>query len=377
MSIPSTTQSYKLASFEKSLDGLVLEDVSLPSQLGPTDVLVEVHAVSLNARDYQIATGTYPAPTSPPAGLVPVSDAAGKVLAIGSSVHTVSVGDRVVTHLTSDWKHGEIGNEMQRRALGGGIDGVLAKHVVLDQYNLLPIPEHMDYRQAASLPVAGLTAFHCLFGHAGKTLQPGQTLLVEGTGGVSIAALQLALSAGARPIVISSSDEKLKLVQSLGVHPDDCVNYSKDTKWWETVRSKTPRSEGVDHTIEIAGGTTIIKAIVSTKSYGSVWVVGYLDDAKPPSPSEQTGLPDVAKAVLYTQAQVQGVVCGSYKLFQQYLDAHEATEQRVRDGVAKVNVLKPLVLDDQVYSFDQAKKAFQIQGSGKFVGKIIIDIASD
>lgn len=122
---------------------------------------------------------------------------------------TVQVGQRVVTHLAHNWVHGEIGNTMQATALGGGRDGVLAKHVVLDQYNLLPIPEHMDYREAASLPVAGLTAFHCLFGHEGKTLQPGQAVLIEGTGGVSIAALQLALSAGARPIVISSSDEKL------------------------------------------------------------------------------------------------------------------------------------------------------------------------
>ncbi len=138
MSTPNTTQTYKLASYEKSLDGLVLEDVSLP-QLGSTDVLVEVHAVSLNARDYQIATGTYPAPTSPPSAWFRCLMELARSLQSARPFHTVSVGDRVVTHLTSDWKHGEIGNEMQRRALGGGIDGVLAKHVVLDQYNLLPI----------------------------------------------------------------------------------------------------------------------------------------------------------------------------------------------------------------------------------------------
>ncbi|TQS32746.1 hypothetical protein Golomagni_06931 [Golovinomyces magnicellulatus] len=161
---------------------------------------------------------------------------------------------------------------MQASALGGGRDGVLAKHVVLDQFNLLPIPAHMNYRQAASLPVAGLTAYHCLLGFP-KTVQQGQTVLIEGTGGVSIAALQIALAAGARPIVISSSDDKLKLCQNLGVHKDDCINYSNDKNWWQTVRARTPRGEGVDHTVEIAGGSTLNRALMATKAYGSVWVV--------------------------------------------------------------------------------------------------------
>jgi NADPH:quinone reductase-like Zn-dependent oxidoreductase len=335
MSNPRTTQAYRLSSFDKSLEGLVLDDkVALPDaeQLAPTAVLVEVHAVSLNARDYQIASATYPAPTTPPAGLIPVSDGAGKVLAVGSAVSTVKTGDRVVTHLSSDWRHGEIGNEMQASALGGGRDGVLAKHVVLDQFNLLPIPAHMNYRQAASLPVAGLTAYHCLLGFP-KTVQQGQTVLIEGTGGVSIAALQIALAAGARPIVISSSDDKLKLCQNLGVHKDDCINYSNDKNWWQTVRARTPRGEGVDHTVEIAGGSTLNRALMATKAYGSVWVVvsprpssspvaiatstnsalsrvqGYMDDYKSTKDSGD-GLPDTAKAILYSQAQVQGVMCG-------------------------------------------------------------------
>ncbi|ETS61083.1 hypothetical protein PaG_05026 [Moesziomyces aphidis] len=376
MSNPRTTQAYRLSSFDKSLEGLVLDDkVALPDaeQLAPTAVLVEVHAVSLNARDYQIASATYPAPTTPPAGLIPVSDGAGKVLAVGSAVSTVKTGDRVVTHLSSDWRHGEIGNEMQASALGGGRDGVLAKHVVLDQYNLLPIPAHMDYRQAASLPVAGLTAYHCLLGFP-KTVQQGQTVLIEGTGGVSIAALQIALAAGARPIVISSSDDKLKLCQNLGVHKDDCINYSNDKNWWQTVRARTPRGEGVDHTVEIAGGSTLNRALMATKAYGSVWVVGYMDDYKSTKDSGD-GLPDTAKAILYSQAQVQGVMCGSYKLFQQYLEAHATAQRNVDNKLASINVLQPLVIPEQVFSFADAKKAFELQGSGRFVGKVIIDVA--
>lgn len=381
MSLPTTTQAYRLASFDQSLSGLTLDKkVPLPSasDLEPTQVLVEIHAVSLNARDYQIASATYPAPTSPPAGLIPVSDGAGIVLAVGSDVSTVKTGSRVVTHLSHEWKHGEIGNAMQATALGGGLDGVLAKHVVLDQYNLLPIPDHMDFRQAASLPVAGLTAYHCLFGDSAKTLQAGQSVLIEGTGGVSIAALQLALSAGTRPIVISSSDEKLKLVQSLGVAASDCVNYKNNSNWVDAVRSLTPQGQGVDHTCEIAGGTTLILAIMATKPYGSVHVVGYMDDYK--STSEQAsseGLPDAAKAILYSQAKVEGVMCGSWKLFQQYLAAHENAERNVRNKVAHFNVLKPLILDQQCFKFEDAKTAFELQGSGRFVGKVIIDVASN
>ena len=323
-----------------------------------------------------VATGTYPA-GSFAAGLIPVSDGAGKVLAVGSDVSTVQVGWRVVTHLCAEWRHGEIGMEMQATALGGGKPGILAKHVVLDQYNLLPIPEHMDYRQAASLPVAGLTAFHCLFGFAGKTLQPGQTVLIEGTGGVSIAALQLALSAGARPIVISSSDDKLKLVQSLGVAPGDCINYRKDQNWSQSVKNLTPRSEGVDHTIEIAGGSTMTRALLATKPYATIWVVGYLDTYKAPSDlSQDHSLPNIAVATLLSQAQIQGVACGSYKLFQQYLAAHEIAENNLQRNIATSNLLKPLIRPDQIFPFEHAKQAFKLQGSGNFVGKIIIDVAS-
>ena len=175
------------------------------------------------------------------------------------------------------------------------------------QQSLLPIPDGMSYAEASCLPVAGLTAYHCLFGFE-RTLQPGQTLLVEGTGGVSMAALQLALSVGARPIVLSSSDDKLRKCVELGVAAGDCINYRSTPEWHTRVRELEPR--GVDHTvsrcardrrlasltrqqIEIGGRDTIIKAIQSTAPYGSVWVVGYMSDyAEPTAPGEL----DVAKA---------------------------------------------------------------------------------
>ncbi|SPO38719.1 related to alcohol dehydrogenase [Pseudozyma flocculosa] len=354
MPMPKTTKTYRLRSFDKDLGGLVLDDVPLPDALGETQV---------------IATGTYPAPVAFPSGLVPLSDGAGEVLATGSRVETCKPGDRVVTHLCAEWTHGEIGNQMQQTALGGGKDGVFAQHVVLDQGNLLPIPSHMSYEEASTLPVAALTAYHCLFGFA-STLQPGQAILVEGTGGVSLAALQLALAAGARPIVISSSDDKLQRCKQMGVAQSDLINYRTNPMWHDEVRRLT-QGKGVDHTIEIGGRDTLVKATLATRPYGSVWVVGYMDDYKTPS-SSTSELPDMAKAVLYSQAEVKGVMCGSYQLFQQFLAAHAVAHQRVESGLAKTNWLQPVV--DQVFDFNDAKQAFETLRSGSFFGKIVVRV---
>ncbi|KAN0061495.1 hypothetical protein ACQY0O_006342 [Thecaphora frezii] len=370
--LPTRTTTYRLRSYTKDLSGLVQEETELPATLQPGQVLVRMHAVSLNARDLQIAMGTYPAPVAFPNGLVPVSDGAGEVLAVGEAVETCKVGDRVVTHLCAEWNHGEIGPRMQTTALGGGKDGVLAKVAVLDQFNLLPIPAHLSYDQASTLPIAALTAYHCLFGFT-STLQPGQSVLIEGTGGVSIAALQLALSAGARPIVISSSDEKLRRCAQLGVAEGDLINYRTVPDWHKRIPELS--GGGVHHTIEIGGKETLVKAILSTRPFGNVWVVGYMDDYKTPAPatdSEGQALLDTAKAVLYTQARVQGVMCGSYQLFQQLIEAHVAAQTKVDTGLATRNYLVPVV--DKVFDFADAKAAFQQLATGTFFGKVVIRI---
>ena len=372
MSYPSIVKTYRLRSFVKDLSGLVLDEATLPKpeELASDEVVVKVHAVSLNARDLQIASGTYPAPHLPPSGLVPVSDAAGEVVAVGSGVTDLRPATRVVTHMCAEWTHGEIGNAMQATALGGGKDGVLAEYVVLKRGNVLAIPDHMSFEQASTLPIAALTAYHCLFGFQ-QTLQPGQTVLIEGTGGVSLAALQLALVTGARPIVISSSDAKLKRCQELGVAQGDCINYRTIPDWTSAVRDLT-NGQGVDHTIEIGGRDTMLKAILATKSYGAVWVVGYMDDYKS-SPAEHAPM-DTAKAILYSQAIVRGVMVGPYDLFQQLLNAHANAQARVDTGLATKNVLTPIV--DKVFPFEQAKKAFETLASGHFFGKVVIKISS-
>ncbi|TRM70228.1 chaperonin 10-like protein [Schizophyllum amplum] len=347
-----TYKSYSLEDFGKDLSGLVQTRRTLPDRLAEHDVLVRVHAVSLNARDLQIASGVYPAPHLPPKGIIPCSDCAGVVEKVGDKVDRVRPGDRIVSHLSYNWVYGEIGNAMQKTALGGGIDGVLAQYAVLNEDGVVHIPDFLPFAEASTLPVAALTSYHCLFGFE-RTVQPGQAVLIEGTGGCSIAALQLSLFAGARPIVISSSDDKLLRVQQLGVPADDCINYKTIEDWESRVRELTG-GRGVDHTIEIGGRSTLPRAVSCTAPGGCVWVIG------PVSENEQSNA-DLAKLILYSQAVVRGVVCGSRLLF----------EQMIRNNVK--NVLTPIV--DRRFAFDDAKAAFQCLESGKFFGKIVIDVA--
>ncbi|KAL1753434.1 chaperonin 10-like protein [Schizophyllum commune] len=349
-----TYKTYVLEGFEKDLSGLVQTRRTLPESLGETDVLVRVHVVGLNARDLQIASGTYPAPHLPPTPLVPCSDCAGVVEKVGAKVDRVRPGDRIVSHLSYNWIHGEIGNAMQKTALGGGIDGVLSEYAILHQDGVVRIPDSMSFAGASTLPVAALTSYHCLFGFE-RTVQPGQAVLIEGTGGCAIAALQLALFAGARPIVISSSDDKLARVQQLGVPAEDCINYKANPDWEKRVLELTD-GRGVDHTVEIGGRNTLPKAIACTAPGGYVSVIG-------PNASDAQSDVDIAKLILYTQANVRGVVCGPRLLF----------EQMIRKSAK--NILTPVV--DRRFAFDEAKEAFKCLESGKFFGKVAIDVVRE
>ncbi|KAL1710382.1 hypothetical protein EV121DRAFT_275596 [Schizophyllum commune] len=353
-----TYKTYVLEGFKKDLSGLVQTTRTLAESLGDTDVVI--HVVGLNARDLQIASGTYPAPHLPPTPLVPCSDCAGVVEKVGAKVDRIRPGDRVVSHLSYNWTHGEIGNAMQKTALGGGIDGVLSEYAVLHQDGVVHIPDFMSFAEASTLPIAALTSYHCLFGFE-RTVQPGQAVLIEGTGGCAIAALQLALFAGARPIVISSSDDKLARVQQLGVPAEDCINYkaspsSLTVPDWEKRVLELTDGRGVDHTVEIGGRDTLPKAIACTAPGGCVSVIG-------PNASDAQPDVDIAKLILYTQANVRGVVCGPRLLF----------EQMIRKS--SKNILTPVV--DRRFAFDEAKEAFKCLESGKFFGKVAIDVSQE
>lgn len=208
--------------------------------------------MSLNARDCQIANGTYPAPIQVAGGIVAGSDAAGEVIAIGSDVDRVKVGDRVSPIFAQSFISGLYDSNYQKQGLGGGLDGVLQQYFTCDQAGVVHIPKSMSYLEASTLPIAALTAWHALYAMPGCVLTPGETVLVLGTGGVSVAAAQMAAAGGCNVIATSSSDDKLEKLAALA-KPYGCelgtVNYAKNKEWHEQVRELTG-GRGVDHVIE-------------------------------------------------------------------------------------------------------------------------------
>ncbi|GAA5848605.1 hypothetical protein JCM5353_000927 [Sporobolomyces roseus] len=286
------------------------------------------------------------------------SDAAGDVVAIGKDVTRVKVGDRVTPIFSQSFLHGQYDPDYQKSGLGGGLDGVLREYFACDQEGVVKVPEHLDYVQACTSVITGVTAWHCLYGHPGAVLASGQTVLVLGTGGVSIYAAQLALAAGCRVIATSSSDEKLERVQKeLGVQ--EIVNYRKNPEWEKEVIEKNG-GRGVDHVIEIGGAGTLVRSIRSCCPGGNVWVVGYMSDYA--SGSDKSEQPvEYAKEILYSQAVVRGVVCGSRDMFEDLIRCVE------------INKIVPVV--DKVFPFEQTQEAYRYLDSGKHFGKVCIELS--
>ncbi|BGP39578.1 hypothetical protein JCM10450v2_003544 [Rhodotorula kratochvilovae] len=341
-----------------TFDNLTFGTRSVPTPTG-TQVLVRVRAVSLNARDCQIASGTYPAPIQVKAGIVAGSDAAGDVVAVGEAVTRVKVGDRVTPVFAQSFIHGEHDPEYQKSGLGGGMDGVLRDYFLCDESGLVFMPSHLNYVQACCSVITGVTAWHC-FSYPGCALKTGETVLVLGTGGVSIYAAQLALASGCRVIVTSSSDAKLARAKAeLGVH--GTVNYRSTPEWDVEVRKLTG-GRGVDHVIEVGGKGTLVRSIRSCRPLGNVWIVGYMSDyAQGKVAGQDDEAPELAKEILYTQARVHGVVCGSRDHFE---DMNRCVE---------TNKIVPVV--DKVFPFEEAREAYRYLDSGAHFGKVVIELA--
>ena len=214
---------------------------------GEEQVLVRMRAASLNFRDLLVATGKYN--PKMPLPRVLLSDGAGEVAALGSGVTRWRVGDRVAGIFMQTWLAGRIGEESGKSALGGAIDGVLAEEVVVDQNGLVAIPAHLSFEEAATLPCAAVTAWNALVWSGG--LRPGETVLVQGSGGVSVFALQFAKMAGARVVAITSTAQKMERLKSLGA--DWVVNYREDANWGRTIA----KAGGVDHVVEVGGTGTL------------------------------------------------------------------------------------------------------------------------
>lgn len=308
-------------------------------------VLLRMHAWSLNYRDLMVATGRYGVAGTRP-DLVPLSDGAGEVVAIGADVHRARVGDRVCPTFMQGWRGGEVIAEARQRALGGTIDGVLAEQVLVDQEDLVHIPPHLSFEEAATLPCAAVTAWNALFGD--RRLQPGETVLVLGTGGVSVFALQFAHAAGARVIATSSSAEKLARVRALGA--SDGINYRDTPDWQDAVRDLTG-GRGADYVVEVGGAGTLPRSISAARIGGQVALIGVLTGGQiDPAP------------IMRRNVTVRGIFVGSREMF-------EAMNRAIAQ-----HRLRPVI--DRVFPFENAADAYRHLQSAAHVGKVVISIGS-
>ena len=325
------------------IDALTLTDLDVPAP-GRRQIRVKVHACSLNFRDLAIVLGHYRQPTR--TDVVPLSDGAGEVVAVGAEVSRFKVGDRVAGCFFQRWIGGEPGADAQPSALGGGVDGMLAQEVLLEEDGAVHLPAHLSYQEGATLPCAGLTAWHALVEH-GKLIA-GQTILVQGTGGVSIFALQFAKLFGASVIATSSSDDKLARAKALGA--DHLVNYKANPDWDKAAKDLTG-GRGVDQVVEVGGSGTFQKSLEAIRTGGKVSLIGVLSGA-------QHMINPMA--ILAKRANVQGISVGSTRMF-------EAMNAAISAGH-----LRPVV--DKVFPFAEAKEAYRHLQSAAHFGKVVIEV---
>jgi len=337
-------KAYRLHEFSGP-DAWRLEDLPSPVP-GPGEVLVRVRAASINYRDLMIVRGEYNPKMKLPR--IPLSDGAGEVVANGAGSTRFKPGDRVSCNFMARWAAGPLDDAKAGSALGGEVDGMLAQEVVLPECGLVPIPDHLDFNEAATLPCAALTAWHAIF-ETGAGLTPGSTVLTQGTGGVSVFAIQFAHLAGYRVIATSSSDEKLAKVHELGA--TETINYRKTPDWEKTVRELTD-GVGVDLVVEVGGAGTLPKSLRAVRTGGTIALIGVL-----------TGRGEIDPIpILMRGVRVQGVFVGSRVMF-------ETMNRAVSFGR-----LKPVV--DRVYPFNEAPKALHQLAEGSHFGKIVIGFDS-
>lgn len=322
------------------IDALVLAERDVPEP-GPREVQVRVHASAINYRD--LATIEDPVPRGIQYPTIPNSDAAGEVVAVGADVTSLAPGDWVASCFFQSWNDGAITPGAMASALGGALDGVLAEEVVLCEDGVVPFPEHLDFAAASTLPCAALTAWHAVveFGE----LRPGETVLLLGTGGVSIFALQFARMIGARVILVSGSDEKIDRARALGA--DACVNYRSKPEWQENVLELTDGA-GVDLTVEVGGAGTLERSVASTRVAGRIALIGVL-----------TGGEMNPVMIMRKSIRLQGIYVGSRAMF-----------MRMNRAIA-LHRLTPVI--DQRFGFDDAGTAYHAMRAAGHFGKLVIE----
>lgn len=324
----------------KGPEGLRLVDLPEPKPAA-NEVIVRVRACSLNYRDLMIASGNYGKTALP---LVPLSDGAGEIVATGEGVTRWKMGDRVTGTFFQGWQNGPTPAGIGDRALGGGVDGMLREYVALPGDSIVEIPAHLSFDEGATLPCAAVTAWSALV--VDGNLSADQTLLLQGTGGVSIFALQIAKLHGARAIITSSSDEKLSRARGLGA--DETINY-KTTPEWEREVFQITGKQGVQHVVEVGGKDTLVKSLRALAMGGHIYVIGGVSGF-----GSELPLGDV----INRRAVIHGVYVG-----------HRTSFEAMNSAFARAKV-KPVI--DRVFSFAEAPEAYRYQESGAHFGKVVI-----
>jgi NADPH:quinone reductase-like Zn-dependent oxidoreductase len=340
--IPTTQKQYRLV---RDGDGhgykLELTDATVRS---PADheVLIRVRATSLNRRDVFVMKGQYPVGSRD--SIVPLSDGAGEIVAIGHGVTRFRVGDRVAGIFFQNWLSGRPPEKVASGALGGSLDGMLTHYATLSEEGVVHLPKSLSFEEGATLPCVGVTAWNGLFTRG--RIQPGDYVLLEGTGGVSTFGLQLALAAGARPIITSSSDAKLERAKALGAF--GTVNYKTTPDWEKPVLALTG-GVGVHEVLEVGGKDTLPHALASIAPGGAIALIGGLGGFGGNIPALQ---------LLDRNVDVSGIYVGSRENFEAlnaFIDEHK---------------VKPVI--DKVFDFKDAPAAYELMESDQFLGKIVI-----
>ncbi|KAM0123724.1 hypothetical protein ACHAP3_010906 [Botrytis cinerea] len=342
--LPTTSKVWRVQGTD-GFDSLHYNPEEAIAELSDNDVLVKFHAASLNYRDVSIPHGTFPFGFKK--GVVPGSDGAGEVVAVGARVTRFQKGSKVVTQFNQKHIYGSLTSKSISTALGGDLDGVLRQYGTFSEEGLVPMPRSLDYMHASTLTGAGVTAWNALYGL--KPVRPGDFVLTQGTGGVSLFAIQFAKAAGATVIATTSSPAKVQQLKDLGA--DHVINYREVTNWGEEAKKLTGLREGVDHVIEIGGGGTMTQSIKSIRIDGVISVIGWLSKADEKEPSF---LETVSK--VFT---VRGLFVGSRAMFEEMNAAIDATN------------LKP-VIDRRVFKLEDLKEAYTYLKEQKHIGKVCI-----
>ena len=321
------------------IDALAISERFEPDP-GPGQVKVKIHASSINYRDLLMIEDPLSRGLELPR--IPNSDAAGEIVAIGSGVNSVKVGDRVVGCFFQNWKSGLITADGMAGALGGALDGVLSEYVLLEEAGVVQVPDHLSFGEAATLPCAALTAWHALV-ERGR-IKAGDTVLLLGTGGVSIFGLQFCALHGVRTIITSSSDEKLERAKTLGAWAT--INYLKSPDWQKEVQILTDGS-GVDHVLEVGGAGTLERSIESTRIGGNIYLIGVLSQGSVNPTS-----------LMRRSLNLHGIYVGSQSMFENMNRAIFAA------------TLKPVI--DNIFAFSDAPAAYHSMRANTHFGKLVI-----